>query len=369
MQVKLINNIEDFKGIKEQWNEVIKNMQNPQIFYTWEWTHAYLRFLCREDMDLFIIVFTEGDLYIGIVPLCIECIKLGPFRFKVLHHILYKEVCYGDFYFHKDYNQRKLLKKTFEIIFKEQKRWDYIKLLNFNSRGSVTFLIEDVVKNDFHYPCFSEQHQVTSYLELSKLKTKMNTKDIKEIQRREKKLFQECKIDIYIHESWNSEIWDKFLEFHRKKWEDSVFNKKSFVDFYECVMKDFQEKGQLEFSYLLVDQKIGSINIGFIDDEKICGYFTVCDYELGQSGVGLILLKHLISYYENKKVYFDFLGGNQRYKFYWADCAHMNYNFYIINKNKKSNFLKFYIQKAEFLRKIYKKCRRYLHGITSYLAR
>ena len=43
IEFKIINEINDFKNLKEAWSELYNNLENKEIFYEWIWIEEYIK--------------------------------------------------------------------------------------------------------------------------------------------------------------------------------------------------------------------------------------------------------------------------------------------------------------------------------------
>ncbi|EPY2271623.1 GNAT family N-acetyltransferase [Clostridium sporogenes] len=360
MDIQVINSFKELNKYSLQWENLINSSENPEIFYSWNWISNFLKYMCNKRIEIFTILILDKNEIIGIVPLRIEKRKIGFITARVMCPIVNKTVDYCSFYFHKKYNEYELLKKAFKVIYENKEKWDYIELTNFNTRSRSTYLIKQIVEKVFHGKCFFEQSVMTPYLKYNSIDNKINKKQLKDIERRERKLEKNHNLEIYINAKWDREVWDKFIKLHKEKWEKGIFFNKEYIEFYEELIPKLEEKQQLEFSYLKVDGNIAAIHFGFKTEKKVYYYIPVYSSEYLSKGVGSILLKHIVDNYSKNKMEFDFLRGDEKYKFDWTDTVHMNYNFYIINENRRlylSNYISLVLwaKKNKTIRKLLKK--------------
>lgn len=76
--IERIETREEFRALREEWNELLRVSSADCIFLTWEWLHAWWRHLA-EDRRLFIITVRRAGRLIAIAPL-----SLRPCRFRRL---------------------------------------------------------------------------------------------------------------------------------------------------------------------------------------------------------------------------------------------------------------------------------------------
>lgn len=357
MKTKLIINIDELNEYEHEWNEVVQNSINSEVFFTYEWMKAFIKHFDKNSVKYFIVIAIENKKIIGIAPLAIREKKVGFSKVNVLQTLVNRTSDYSDFYFDKNYNGYEIMKNILKVIYEKKEHWDYIELTNFNTRSSSIFLIQELALNYFKSECFLEQSIMTPYFNYGIDEVKINKKQMKDIERREKKLIGDNEITINVGSEWNEEVWKALIEFHKAKWEKSIFYNSQYIDFYEEAIKTLYEKDMVEFSYIKIGDDIGAIHFGFKNHKKVYYYIPIYNPKYATTGVGTILLKHIFDHYKTSKTEFDFLRGNELYKFYWTDKLHMNYNIYISDKL----YLKLYIKlllaakKSKTLRRILKK--------------
>ena len=77
IEFKIINEINDFKNLKEAWSELYNNLENKEIFYEWIWIEEYIKHFKNSNFKLFVVVGEENGEIVTIAPLYIEEKKFG----------------------------------------------------------------------------------------------------------------------------------------------------------------------------------------------------------------------------------------------------------------------------------------------------
>jgi CelD/BcsL family acetyltransferase involved in cellulose biosynthesis len=332
MDTVIINSRKDLLKLKDDWEYLIDNMNNFEVFYSWDWIESYISRVLDENVNIAVIVIKDKGNCVAIAPLCIERKKIGIANFSILRSIVKETVDYRDFYLHKDYNNRKLLNKIFSVI-KTQKNWDLFELKEFSSKTKSSYLINDILKNDFNMKCIVEHSVLSPFIDYNTLSSTYSKSRVKNIKRIEKKLSKNSEIEVKIGQKWDYSIWEIFIKYHKTKWKKSNLHQKKFISFYEEVLPKLALKNQLDFSYLKINQEVAAIHIGFLSNKKVAYYIPIVSGKEQHAGSGSILLMHLIEHYKNKCEEFDFLRGNESYKFDWTDNTRMNFNFYVFPEN------------------------------------
>jgi CelD/BcsL family acetyltransferase involved in cellulose biosynthesis len=337
MEVKILRTREEVLSLEDDWKELLQHIKNRQVFDEWVWFEGIVRNLYDESTEFFVVTIKDHKRCISIAPLCIE--PQGRIQGRVLKHIVSRTADYCKLYLHKDYNERSLLKEITKQIHNNSNEWDMLLLLNMNSGNNFTFLLEDTLKKYSNTTIYKEQNTITPYLIYKDYDKKIIRKEYRNRARRERNLEKDHEIEIKINEPFNQNVWDSLVAYHKDTWKRSVFNEKRISDFYMSLIPQIEKQGQLEFSYLKIDENLAAVHFGFKDERKVYYYIPVYNNEYKQTGAGGILLQHILDYYKDKKEEFDFLRGDEGYKFDFTDQVRMNYYFYIINRHSKRKFL------------------------------
>lgn len=350
MEFKLISTLNELIDIKNEWNSLLENIDEPQVFYKWEWVTEYLKNVdVNLKNSLKVVIVTEKNEIIGIMPFLMEN--------KTLRFITNKTVDYNNIYIHKLHNKYSVLEKVFDYIFKNEE-FDIIALENF-AACSELYIIAEILRNKFNCSAVMEDSVMVPKLVFSEANTsKYRMKQIKDIDRRKRKLEKEKDVKISVGCGMDEDLWSFIQNHHKKRWTESVFNNVEYVKFYEVIMKKIEEN--MEVSKLEIDGEIAAAHFGFKDENKVYYYIPIYDEKYSSSGIGYILLKEIIDHYSDK-VEFDFLRGNENYKFNWCDNIGMNFNLYIYKPgmlNSGKGIMRqiiVFLKKSKTLRKLFNK--------------
>lgn len=349
MKFELVDNYNDFLKLEEKWNKLVENLDNPQLFYSWKWVKTYLEEVDVEFRNNLAIVvgYEKKDINI-IIPFINQN--------KTLRFITNKTVDYNTLLIDKYVNKYIALDKALEFLISKVD-FKKIELSNFRAESEL-YILQDIINQNNKLKIIIQDSVMAPALILKDKNTKMKKKAIKDIIRREKKLSELGTVHIKVGAEFNKEVWDKLKEFHCNRWPHSIFKNDKYLNFYEKYMKENWEN--VEFSYIELNQQPIAIHFGFKDENKVYYYIPAYDEQYTNYGVGAILLNSIIEHYSEKKE-FDFLRGNEPYKFNWTDKIEMNFEVYIFKKDLKGNLdyliclFKLISKKSRSLRKLLNK--------------
>lgn len=347
MEFEVINNLEGLLKIKDEWNELVEKIDNSQVFYKWEWVTTYLKHFDKGlKYNLRILLVYEKKKLIAIFPL----VNDG----KILRFITNKTVDYNNVYVDKSVNKYTVIEKSINYIVENFKNESII--FNNITAGSELYIINDVLFNKFDYNTVLEESVIVPILDnkSENRDSKFRKKQIKDIERRVRKAQKDKELIFSIDCELDDKLWNFIKENHKKKWDRSVFKNEDYVSFYNELNSKMNENMQI--SKLEIDGEIAAAHFGFKDENKVYYYIPIYDEKYSNIGAGYMLLKEIIDKYSDKDE-FDFLRGNEGYKFNWTDNINLNYNLYAEKSDVKSfkNHLKIYFKKSKFLRKLLKK--------------
>lgn len=311
IRFELINKID---CLENSWNQLISHMDEPEIFYKYEWVSNYVKYH-NHQVNLCVAAGKTGN---G------ELVCIFPFSYnkKVLSFITNEDTDYNSFFIDSSYNRYYITNKAIEFLL-ETVEVTTVRLLNAKGNSEL-FLLQDILKNHgfstvlkectiapYRLPCDPE----------TKIQKKTNFKRLERNLRAEHDVtFEET------HELDEATI--AFIQYHRRK----KYGENSMdcaIDFYTHLTNDL--KDETVINKLCIDGKLAAVHFGFRFGRKFYYYIPITNEEYSKYGVGLLLLKHIIE--ENKDLVFDFLRGNESYKFYWCDNAIMNFSLMAYKNN------------------------------------
>ncbi|MFC4302407.1 GNAT family N-acetyltransferase [Cohnella boryungensis] len=342
MRCEIVTDREAFDSLRPLWTGLVQEMESPDPYDTWEWANDCLNAMDGSAIRLFIVVLYESDVCVAIFPLRITTKKIGWLRIRTLRPITQGLATYCGFCLHRAYNERTLLNGFVDALERFGSRWDRLALRNLSSKNNATYLLRRLVGDRFKL--FEEEGDLTPYLNYSlHYPEKINKKEHREIQRKERKLRKEHEVNLQLDQPFENALWRRAVELNKLKWADSKFRSPEFTRFYEAVMLRMNREGRLGFSYLEIDGRIEAIGLCFHMGKKVYGKFINYSAEYAKRGIGVMLARSMIEHYAQCGMEeFDFEDGTQPYKFYWTDTVRRNYDIDVLNRSPKKALLALY---------------------------
>ncbi len=331
----------EFTKLKDGWTELLDKSEDSQVFFTWEWMNTYIQNLLTNEEKLFIILAEEASKYVAIAPLKIRYKNFLFGKKRLLTNLTDSTTDYNSIIIDQSYNYKKILEQIIDIIQANSDQWDIMKLINLNERSYLPQNLYEILTSKQFSNVAIYPNTICPYLKYSDIDVKSSKKQMKNISRLKRRLEKNSNIEIHLDEKLNAEIFDKLVEFKNQTHPHSTLKDSRVVNFYIELSKAIPEK--IHFSYIKSDEEVIAVNFWFKDKNKIYYYMASYDLRYANTGAGLILLKDIIDAEAANVKFFDFLKGNYRYKFFWADRMAFNYDIWAVSGAKGNFVTKIYV--------------------------
>lgn len=342
MKIMEINSVEDFKSLRRIWNYLLGKSGDRNIFLTWDWLFTWWKYFGNNKKLNILLVEDQNDI-VGIIPLL--CSKY-PISFgeTVVENIGLNLSDYGGIiYSDEDNNQTNKMFDLIKSYLKNNKlmlRFDqipndskFINLLHNHSFCQDSLFIG--VKKTGFSPYLPIQSSLDEHLNILAKKFRKNLRiGEKNIEKKIGNIeFKKYSTSNSLEKNLN-DFWD--LHQKKFKYQNLPYFNKTQKEFLTEVAKTFSQNGWLNLSFLDVNGQHASGILGFEYYGKYYYYQTAFDpknsYSVGNIHI-LYLLKDLIT--RNLKE-FDFLRGDEAYKFRWQPLLRSNNRIVIMNKSRIS---------------------------------
>lgn len=340
----------DFAFLREQWNELLSRSVTNEFFLSWEWMFSWWNTFKNEKKELLIVCgYNTQEQLLGIAPFYIEKKRYFGVRRNTVKFCSSSETAPDHLDILCDRRVEHLFPKlVFDYLQTHEMEWDEITLegvhensciknyLLKHQNGLLKLLIE--CNADSRCPYLSIDKTFEDFLGSFSGKTR-NTLLRKKKNLLEKENWKCCILD---SQSDNLQHYLKTLfllhaERAKRKNYPTAFRGDKVYRFHESLM-----------GYLLNENKI---IIAFLLKESVCQAFYYCikyknKYYYYQTGLsahgeeksaGTVLLSLMIEKaFSERCSEFDFLRGDEKYKYFWANNTRFNFSLFI-KKNNISN--------------------------------
>lgn len=127
---RIIETFEQWRALKNTWNNLLTRSRANTVFLTWEWLYSWAECYLSPQRRLFIITVYEGDELIGVAPWYINRKESGIFKMNYIEFLGTPEA--GSDYldvFTKSGKEKTVTNLLYDFLFQRvRSRWDYLML-------------------------------------------------------------------------------------------------------------------------------------------------------------------------------------------------------------------------------------------------
>lgn len=343
-----IDKLDVFDELRKKWNQILARSKDNHIFLTWEylstfWKHfgkkINMKILCVEDEKEIVAIAPLRQFHYGISSrLGYEVIEPLGYRGNMPDGGDYTGLLLGE-------NENECF-RLFLNYLAEQKDWDFIYLYDVPGTSIIPSLLTRMsrsplkieIKEGAVCPYVTFPSSVDIFLE------KLNGKFRKNLRRSMKNLERDYgKVEIKKHNDFCSlnDAMEIFFRLHQMRWrskhKQGVFSTQAIRDFYIDVAKSFFAKRWLALYFLTVKDEPIAAHFCFEYQRKM--YFALSGYDLNFSKYSvssLLTLKIIEKCIEKNLTEFDFMKGDEPYKFKWTNKYRRNVNIKFVNNKLTS---------------------------------
>lgn len=353
LKITLIEKETDFTKLRQPWTELLLS-SGCSIFQSWEWTFSWWKHFQRSKR-LAVLVFSDKDELVGIAPLFVSSYYLG-LPIKKAAFLGTGPSDYGDFLV-----QPEKRKDFFSALGKHLVRkfsWDAADFQQISGDfGCLKVLVESLKNQPELESSYIQQEKSVqlplpgSYDELLSRLTKKFAWNVGYYNRRLRRDYQfEIK---KVTARDDVDYWMKtFFRLHQKRWLDkkvpTVLFSPKFQAFHTDVARLFSAKDWLRLYFLRLDGTVVASLYGFRLGDRFYNYLGGFDPDWGRMSVSTVLTSKVIEECINEKMaFFDFLRGEEEYKFKWGGRSIDHYRLLVVPKGKKGDLIKRIIEKEQ----------------------
>ncbi len=351
LRVTEINTLKQFLQLENTWNSVLDRCKDKHPFVTWEYMSTYWKHFGQNAKLRILLVENENEV-IAIAPLKQSRIKLAHlFDYDIISPLAFGAADYTGFLYADLENESS--KAILNYLF-DYKDWDFIYFYQFpgTSMNLNMFRVMAHEVNKFEF----EKSTLCPYLSIpssvDNLMQGLSSKFRKNLRRSMNKLLQDYpSVQLKRFDEIGSveKSMNLFFELHQKRWKErgqkGTFHVQERRDFWLDVARCFSDKGWLALHFLTVDDKPVAALHGYEFNNKMFDSLTGFDPDYSQYSVSNLLLQKLIAKCVTNRIdEFDFLTGDEPYKFSWTKTYRQNLNLKLLSGRLDSSFYDFMLQ-------------------------
>jgi CelD/BcsL family acetyltransferase involved in cellulose biosynthesis len=315
------NQPELFQQLQNEWNELLVRSHANRVFSTWEWQSTW--WAAYHPGELWVITCRDDtNRLVGIAPWFIDSTK--PFG-RVVRPIGCVEVTdYLDIIVDNDCTQP-VFEALANFAIANNQHFDLINLCNLPESSPTYDQFANILNHQGFEATLTQQEVCpvinlpTNWEDYFELLDKKQRHELRRKLRRAEGAPE--KIEWYIvgeQHNLDAEI-DKFLHLMRSsQYEKAIFlEDQQNLDFFKAIVPITFQKQWLQLSFLTINDEPAATYLNFVYGDSVLVYNSgLSPDKYGHLSAGIILLANNIRMaIENGYKVFDFLRGNEIYKF------------------------------------------------------
>jgi CelD/BcsL family acetyltransferase involved in cellulose biosynthesis len=356
IRIEEINDINLSHVDKTAWDGLVLNSNHYSPFQTYEWISTYTKHYIPSTALLLLLAY-DGDTLVGIAPFAkFEFRRLKLFKFRKLVFIgeIFSEYC--DFIVHDKYADQ-VIPLFIDYVISTYSGIDRIDLrdIYFDSPTiNILSKSEKYIINQFN----GEKYL---YIDTSKNKgeyyKQFGSKTLQTLERKAEKLKEINSVFLFQDEYDKRKIAELIL-FNRsrisQKGEISFFDLDNNEEFFKDIALQFNQNSLLFLNSCIINDEAASFYLGFLFHNKFYFFISGFSSKYVNLSVGTIHLKKIIDFcFDNQILEFDFMRGEDNYKYRFHPETRYTKRIIIIRKSRISIF-------RNYLFNIYQSFKKYL---------
>jgi len=341
-KIRIISESEEFESLSEVWDGLLRNSgDNNPIYLTHEWLLTWWKHF-GESKKLNVLIIEKEHQVIGAFPLMRTEYRIGPLKIHALetigslncNHIGLvssgnREEVVSAFlaYLEEELAKSKLVLKLTLV----PEDCMFLDLLRRRiSLSTNNLVMQEKLKTLAPYitlPATWDEY----FSSLRPNRRHALRRKLRSLEKAYRIEFRDCTKDNL------DNMLSRFIDLHERRWQSvnvkGVFSDPKMEGFYRDIATRFLEKGWLHFSCLVLDGEVVSAEYTFIYNHKFYYATSARDIKYAEYSVGHLHQMFLIKYAIEKGLReFDFLRGDEPYKFHWTESSRRYINFVIGKK-------------------------------------
>ena len=330
MKIDIVEDPQSFAQIRQEWTDLCLRSSPHQYFQTFDWHWTWWTHVGSPKGDkLRIIIVRESGCVVSIWPLVIA----RQSSCRVLKWMADDVSDYCDVLIDRETEARECLKKAWDVL-RSISGADVLKLDHVRADSPIRSLLEKEI-------CETPSISVAPFIELERWKNwptyyaafKKNLQ-VKTHSRKLRRLKEKGPVSFTIVN--NEKNLDNIVQLmirqkigrFEEKGQSGVWDKGSHVAFLLSAVKNAFADNTLHLSVLSVNDHAIAIHLGWRYNNCLYYYIPTFDLSFRQFSPGRILLENLLEWcFTNNVKMFDFMLGDETYKYNWTNSEMQSYSY------------------------------------------
>jgi len=139
LTVRAVTSLEEFKGLAQEWEQLLHTVPGHSLFLTWEWLYIWTKHYLGDSRLRILVMRDDHERLVGLVPLYLRTSRAqGLIPLRELRFLGSKTVCssYLDVIVNEK-QKRAVLESLYRYLFNEaQREWDVLTLSDVPAESS-----------------------------------------------------------------------------------------------------------------------------------------------------------------------------------------------------------------------------------------
>lgn len=341
-----VADINQIHNARAEWNALVQTMQLPSIFLTWEWVTTWIKQFGK-NYELFVLMGYENDELICILPLAKRKMRLedGLLTQRVITFCgaieLYPD--HLDIICSKDTDDEKILKYIDELInfiYLGNTMFDVVMLPYLAENGYLSRWVQAhtvmgrmIRAHEVVAPYTPIEGSINNLLQGMGKKKRYNLKREVRILLEQKDVHMSAVLDSEDVSTGLSELIRLHTARSDQKGIDSTFVSTDILQFHHEFIETASEHKWVRLYQLVNNSNVIASAYGFLFQDRFHYYQTGFDPTWSNFSPGNVMIYLMIDQLsQDGAKEFDFLGGNDSYKYFWTKKHRLMPTYLLFNK-------------------------------------
>jgi hypothetical protein len=363
LKITEINDFNHFLGLRLKWNEILRRSKDDSFWLTWEHLSTYWKYFGKERKLRILLIEDQKRRIIAIAPLrqlrynfgspIIRTMKepmgelslraTSPIGYTVIEPLGYKSTDYTGIILTE--REAECLARFFNYL-TENDDWDFVHL--FDIPGS-SIIPEVMLRISEFIPTFEITKggtcpYVTLPESIERLAQGLDHKFVKNLRRcmrNLKKDYHTVTLKRYDEFGSIEEAMNIFFTLHQKRWKSKgmpgLFNSQKIRDCYVDSARQFASNGWLALYVLTANDEPVAAELCYEYKRVMYAGLGGFDPDFSEYSIGNLVINQIIEKCIERGIKeFDFMGGDEPYKFKWNAKHRTRTNVRIVNRKTSS---------------------------------
>jgi CelD/BcsL family acetyltransferase involved in cellulose biosynthesis len=332
--VTQVETIEQFESLREEWNALLFQCAEKDIFLTWEWQFAWWKNMGQSKYHLWILLFHQGETLIGIAPFMMMKKRKYGLSFQWLENIGNPECDVSALIsIEPEQTTRALL----NYLAEKKQKWDVLELMEVNATTAgnqkILKILEESqygvwrTKEEHFYIPFDGNTWEEYYNQLSKNMKHNLKRRMKRISEMGEVLFEK-----YSGDSLTWQTFQMMCSVSEKSNFPDLYKSDNLLSFHKDLLAFMQAAEWVQIEMLFINKRPIAFQYGFCFDNKYEDWRGGIDKEFETLAPGkLLMMLSLEKHFKRGLKENDFLRGVYSYKMDWNPLSREFTNIQIYN--------------------------------------